>query len=145
MMFLMLTPSLACAMTICASDTAAQETTSSEKLAPIAQKPCHEMASHKAPSANSEAADNKQQPLKGVMLALDCMGVDLFHNSASFDVIDQPEMAVISNAFWIDYDIASTAIIHKTQLSRAPPQSPERLLVAATQQSLYLTTGRLRI
>ena len=117
MTLLMLTPVMTCAMAFCPMQSAhAGE-----------QKPCH------------QSKDSKKD---GPMLALDCMGVNLFQQDAQADV-PQPQASVdIIHFAWADltagYNFQPTAV----HFIRGPPFDTER---PQSQPSIILTTQRFRI
>ena len=117
MTLLMLTPVMTCAMAFCPMQSAhAGE-----------QKPCH------------QSKDSKKD---GPMLALDCMGVNLFQQDAQADV-PQPQASVdIIHFAWADltadYNFQPTTV----HFIRGPPFNTER---PQSQPSIILTTQRFRI
>lgn len=111
---LMLTPALTCAMAFCPMQTAQA----------AGGQPCHE--------ADDDA---------GLMLALDCMGVDLFQADVSNDV--QPDLSVVSLDYvWADLVVAYNFQPNSINGIRGPP---DRSVVPQSQLSLILTTQRFRI
>lgn len=111
---LMLTPALTCAMAFCPMQTAQA----------AGQQPCHEV--------------NDGDTL---MLALDCMGVDLFQASVSNDI--QPDLSIDTVDFvWTDLVTDYTVLASNINAIRGPPNRAERL---NTAPSLILTTQRFRI
>lgn len=115
MLLAMLTPSLACAMTFCPM----QKTQSSEM-------PCH------------QSDDGNGLP----MLVLDCMGVDLFQQDVSYDF--QPNQS-FEKIDYVSIDIFAlqNSFQMKANEIRGPPEWYEP--TSLTDQSLFLTTRRLRI
>lgn len=112
---IMLTPSLACAMTYCPMPVKSE------------QKPCH------------QSEDSKRD---GPMLTLDCMGVDLFQQDAQADV-PQPHSSVdIIHFAWAD--LAANYNFQPVNIAciRGPPDWAER---TPNQPSIILTTQRFRI
>ena len=124
MMLVMLTPSLACAMPICAGETAAK----------IATKPCFE---HTTNHRNQKSETGKK-----LNLLKDCMGVDLqVADDVSIhkpDLQDTPVFILALNSglpvSWPD---------NKTDGIRGPP--PYWPDIQSTQPSLILSTQRFRI
>ncbi len=117
MTFLMFTPSLACAMAFCLMQSAQAEE----------QKPCH------------KSEDGKKD---GPMLALDCMGVNLFQQDALVDV-PQPDGSVdIIHFAWTD--LTANYSFQPTDIHgiRGPPDWAG---LTSNQPSLILTTQRFRI
>lgn len=114
MTLLMLTPVLVCAMSFCPMQSAQ-----------AAQgEPCH------------QTGDNK-----GIMLSLDCMGVDLFQNDTANDI--QPDLNIDS----VDYTYADltagwSTVPDNIHGIRGPP---ERTSEPYARPSLILTTQRFRI
>lgn len=122
LMFAMLTPSLACAMPVCADEV---------RTAAVVQ-PC---AAH-----DGHHNGSKEEPLGKVNLLKDCMGIDLqvadnavsikapdFNKDISFDV------AVVPAEVW-----TSRAVIG----NRGPP--PNRPEYSPPRPSIILTTQRFR-
>ena len=121
MAFLMLTPVLACGMAFCPMTAAAQV---------AMEEPCHDMG------------NMEEKTSKPPMLALDCMGVNLFQQDAQADV-PQPQASVdIIHFAWADltadYNFQPTAV----HFIRGPPFDTER---PQSQPSIILTTQRFRI
>ncbi len=115
MTFLMLTPVLACAMAFCPMQTAQA----------AEQEPCH------------EAEDNDSGP----MLALDCMGVDLFQQDVSNDI--QPDSSVDSSSYvWADQVADYSFLPGSINSIRGPPDRGKQ---PQNQPSTILTTQRFRI
>ncbi len=113
MTLLMLTPVLMCGMAFCPTMANAAE-----------QQPCHQ----------TDGND-------GLMLVIDCMGVDLFQADVSNDI--QPDLSVDS----VDYASADLVADYNFLPSningiRGPPNKAER---PNTNLSLILTTQRFRI
>ena len=122
MTLLMLTPVLTCAMAFCPLDVA-------QAAEP---KPCHQSAEKQA-----------DEPQKGPMMALDCMGVDLFQPDVQVD-ITQPDLSVDHIDFvWADITANYDFLLTSGHFIRGPPfdDSPPHL----NSTDLYLTTQRLRI
>ena len=114
LMLIMLTPSLACAMAFC----------------PMQKTEASEMSCH-------ESNDNGNI----LMLALDCMGVDLFQKDVSNDINPDQSTEKI-DLVWIDLQNQTSAQLRSAHEIRGPP---ERLDIAQTRPSIILTTQRLRI
>lgn len=113
MMLLMLTPILVCAMAFCPMQAQAAE-----------GEPCHQ-------------SDDNQ----GLMLSLDCMGVDLFQQDISNDI--QPDQSVDSVVFaWADLVAEYNFQPDNINSIRGPP---DRTIDPQSQPSLILTTQRFRI
>ncbi len=114
MALLMLTPVLMCAMAFCPMQAA---------QAADAQ-PCHEADGH-----------------DGLMLAMDCMGVDLFQADVSNDI--QPDLSLDSIDYaWVDLVAYYNFLPSNINGIRGPPDRAER---PNTDPSLILTTQRFRI
>lgn len=113
MTLLMLTPILACGMAFCPTMANAAE-----------QEPCH------------QTDDND-----GVMLVVDCMGVDLFQQDASNDI--QPDQSV-DNIDYVWADLVADYSFKPDNINgiRGPP---DRVIDPQSQPSLILTTQRFRI
>lgn len=111
----MLTPSLACAMTYCPMPVKNEQT------------PCH------------QTGDTQQD---GPMLALDCMGLDLFQQDARFDIPLPDSSAELIHFAWADLTADYNVQPADIRFVRGPPdrtgQSPDK-------PSLILTTQRFRI
>jgi len=117
MTLIMLTPTLACAMTVCPMQSAQAEE----------QKPCH------------QSEDGKKD---GPMLALDCMGVDLFQQDVQADV-PQPDQSIYTIHFsWADLTTGYSFRPSDLHFIRGPPDGSRR---TPDQPSLILTTQRFRI
>ncbi len=111
---LMLTPALTCAMAFCPMQTAQA----------AGEQPCH------------EANDGDS-----LMLALDCMGVDLFQQDANNNI--QPDLSMDSVDFvWTDLVTDYTFLASNVNAIRGPP---DRADLPNTAPSLILTTQRFRI
>ena len=117
MTLLMLTPVMTCAMAFCPMQSAhAGE-----------QKPCH------------QSKDSKKD---GPMLALDCMGVDLFQQDVQADV-PQPDQSVDTIHFvWADLTANYSFQPADAHGIRGPPDGAGR---TPNEPSLILTTQRFRI
>lgn len=140
MMLLIITPTLACAMVLCPMQSNTETSVNKESNATPFHKPCHNMMGMEAKGRST--TQNKLQ--KGIMLGLDCMNVDLFHQTAQQDVIKAPDQILALDAFWNNVTPPVTFLIEDTPLGRGPPihENPH---LAMRQQSLYLSTSRLRI
>lgn len=114
MTLLMFTPVLVCAMAFCPMQ-AAQA---------AEMEPCHQ-------------SDDNQ----GLMLSLDCMGVDLFQQDVSNDI--QPDLSVDSIYYaWVDLVAEYSFQPNNINGIRGPP---DRTIDPQNQPSLILTTQRFRI
>lgn len=114
MTLLMLTPILTCAMTLCPM-----------KAAQAAEeKSCHEV-------------DDNQ----GLMLALDCMGVDLFYQDVSNDIPSDLSIEGVDYA-WADLVDSYSIVTNNTNAIRGPPDWSRRL---KSDFSIILKTQRFRI
>ncbi|MEZ5814235.1 MAG: hypothetical protein R3E13_05870 [Alphaproteobacteria bacterium] len=113
MTFLMLTPVLACGMASCPTMANAAE-----------QEPCH------------QTDDND-----GLMLTIDCMGVDLFQQNVSNDI--QPDLSVDSIDYaWVDLIADDSFTPDNINGIRGPPDWAQR---PQSEPSIILTTQRFRI
>lgn len=124
MVLLIITPSLACAMPICANGA---------KEGGVASKPCSE---------HHDASELKKDAIGSVKFMLDCMGVDLQKADAvSFEKasiqLDPIHHPFINNA------VLSQNIFESGAIIRGPP--PDRGDYKQSYQSIILTTQRLRI
>lgn len=116
MTVLMLTPVLACAMTFCPMQSA-------QAAEP---EPCHE---------------TEDKGAKLPMLALDCMGIDLFAQDISFDY--QPDQQLDTLDFtWVNLTTEYDFNVGHDNAIRGPPDWSH---ISQTQPSLILTTQRFRI
>jgi len=123
LMLVMLTPSLACAMPLCADEV--QVTT--------AEQPCAGHTSH-----HETKKENK--PAK-VNLIKDCMGVDL--QTADIQLLQKPDIQA-SSVFIIATDRVSAELSLDDKISiRGPP--PDWPYISQIQPSIILTTQRFRI
>lgn len=114
MTLLMLTPVLVCAMAFCPMQSAQA----------AGQQPCHQ-------------SDDNQ----GLMLSLDCMGIDLFQQDVSDDI--QPDLSVDSVDYaWIDLVADYSFKPDNVNGIRGPP---DRTVEPQNQPSIILTTQRFRI
>ena len=115
LMLIMLTPSLACAMTVCPM-----------QKAQAADMPCHQ-------SADEET--------KAPMMLKDCMGIDLFQQNVSHDF--QPDQSIEKIDYvWADFLNNNDFVLNSTNDIRGPP---EWLQVPRLHPSIILTTQRLRL
>ena len=118
-MFLMLTPILTCAMAFCPMQAA--------YAAPV--PPCHQL----------EGGSQNDAP----MMALDCMGVDLFQQNVSIDV-PQPDPSIDYLSFAsADLFVGDRFKSYWAYGNRGPPFGADVFLQA--QRAIILTTQRLRI
>lgn len=124
LMLVMLTPSLACAMPICAD----------EAQAAAVEQPC---AGH-----NGHHDSGKKEPVKKVNLLKDCMGVDLqvADDDASVKVPDLKKDIPFDIGF-VTYPTKIWTAAAAIEI-RGPPDWPDP---SQTQPSLILTTQRFRI
>lgn len=124
LIFLILTPSLACAMPVCAP----------EKQQQIIHEHCTD-------GFVSYQAREKTQNGK-VKFLLDCMGVDM--QKADTASIDKPDLKTDFVVYVLATDIVTSQITHTDADSiRGPP--PDWPSAPETQPSLILTTQRFRI
>lgn len=128
MMLVMLTPSLACAMPVCADEAQAAAT----------EQPC---AEHHAGHDTGSGKESSSSP-KGVNFLIDCMGVDLQTTDSAAVQKSDIQAGLIFAAIPI---MALPVVPAPAQSSeiRGPP--PNRLTLSQTQPSILLTTQRLRI
>lgn len=128
MMLVMLTPSLACAMPICADEAQAAAT----------EQPC---AEHHAGHDTDSGKESSSSP-KGVNFLIDCMGVDL--QTADSASVQKPDIqaGLIFSAV-INTDVPVIPAPAQSSEIRGPP--PDWLALSQTQPSILLTTQRLRI
>lgn len=128
MMLVMLAPSLACAMPVCADEAQAAAT----------EQPC---AEHHAGHDTGSGKDSSSPP-KGINFLIDCMGVDLqTADSASVqkpDIQAGPVFAAVINT---DVPVIP-APAQSSEIRGPPPDWPDFL---QTQPSILLTTQRFRI
>ena len=125
LMLIMLTPSLACAMPVCAEQTgqAAEET----------QPPC---AEHHPGGSSDSKEDTK------VKFLLDCMGVDL--QKADTASIDKPILKVAMDGYILAALVPTASIPYKAVgIIRGPP--PDWPVLSQTYPPIFLTTQRIRI
>lgn len=115
LMLIMLTPSLACAMTVCPMQAAQSGTNMS----------CHDV----------------QDSVKAPMLVMDCLGVDLFQQDVNNDF--QPDQS-IEKIDYVWADLFNNAGFEPNSMHdiRGPP---EWLDIPRLKPSIILTTQRLRI
>lgn len=121
---LMLMPSLACAMPVCAQ---------SLKSSASIEKPCHDH------EANQKSDKQKSDHIRFV---IDCMGVDLQKaDTAHFEKADIRATSI--DLLFIDNAVTSQNLIYNPQVIRGPPLD----WVSSNQNysSIILTTQRLRI
>ncbi len=126
LMLVMLTPSLACAMPICAD----------EAQAAAVEQPC---AGHSGHHQSSE----KKEPVGKVNFLKDCMGVDLqvADDAASVKVPDLKKDTPFDDSL-VAYPAKIWPAVAAIEI-RGPP--PDWLAFLLTQPSILLTTQRLRI
>jgi hypothetical protein len=127
LMLVMLTPSLACAMTYCPM----QQVQNASGGADMAQDmprdmPCHNITAQRG----------------GPMLSLDCMGVDLFLNDVVSDVQPLAALDVVSYGF-IDLFDSQASMLQNSRFIRGPPNEWAEPLTHSS--AIILTTQRLRI
>ncbi|MCE7887920.1 MAG: hypothetical protein DYH13_10530 [Alphaproteobacteria bacterium PRO2] len=125
LVFLMLTPSLACAMPVCFDKAEAVK----------ANQPC---AGH----ASEHHGDKSEPKSKKAGLMADCMGVDFQKaDTASFE---KPDLKSDSIHFIMADGLALNNVSHTDAGTiRGPP--PDWPALSQTQPSILLTTQRLRI
>lgn len=128
MILIMLTPSLACAMPVCAD----------KMQAAAAKQPC---AEHHAGHDTDGGKESSSSP-KGVNFLIDCMGVDLqTADSASVQKPDIQAGLIFSAVINTDVPVIPTPA--QSSEIRGPP--PDWLALSQTQPSILLTTQRFRI
>ena len=124
MMLVMLTPSLACAMPVCADEAHAAAT----------EQPCAEH--HPGHETSDKRSTGK------VNLLLDCMGIDL--QKADTASLDKPDLKTDPVVYALAADIGTSPPAHADSGTiRGPP--PDWPALSQTQSSLLLTTQRFRI
>lgn len=124
MMLVMLTPSLACAMPVCADEAQAAAT----------EQPC---AEHHPGHESSDKKDTGK-----VNFLLDCMGVDL--QKADTASLDKPDLKADPVIYALAADIVTSPLAHADSSTiRGPP--PDWSALSRTQPSILLTTQRFRI
>ncbi|MDY0029170.1 MAG: hypothetical protein RBR86_04410 [Pseudobdellovibrionaceae bacterium] len=132
MALLMLTPVLTCAMPFCpvkATQAAAVSASIDESNLP----PCHRQALKKG----------LETPTKeGVMLALDCMGIDLFNSGVTTDMPYPDIAADMIHYIWVDVAAGYGVMPESVRTIRGPPDDMVRVEYAPP---LILTTQRFRI
>lgn len=133
LVILMLTPALACMMSTCPVRMAQEALT----LADMNDlPPCH-----RAALLNQE---QKKQVTDAPMFLVDCMGIDLFPQTASADVVS-PDLSLIH------IDLSFDAVFHQDNsvlaqnAIRGPPAYFSSDLQLSPHSSLILTTQRFRI
>lgn len=128
MMLVMLTPSLACAMPVCADEAQAAAT----------EQPC---AEHHAGHDTGSGKDSSSLP-NGISFLIDCMGVDLqTADSASIqkpDIQTGPVFAVVINT-----DVS--VIPGPRRVAKSGGPAPDWSALSQAQPSILLTTQRFRI
>lgn len=122
-MLVMLTPSLACAMPICAEGKQAVKTE---------QPPC---AEHHSGSRKDESGGK-------VKLLIDCMGVDL-QTADSHTDLKKPDIRNDNIVYALADEILLSQADYIVSKIRGPP--PDRISYAETHPSIILTTNRFRI
>jgi hypothetical protein len=127
LMLVMLTPSLACAMTYCPMQQVQTATSGMD----MAQDMPHDMPCHKAGTQSG-----------GPMLALDCMGVDLFLNDVVSDVQPLAALDFVSYGF-IDLFDSQAVMLQNSRSIRGPPNHWAEPLTFSS--AIILKTQRLRI
>lgn len=121
-MLLMLTPTLACAMTFCPMQEAVAAQAEPE------HKSCHDMME-----------PEKEEP-SSLMFMLDCMGVDLFQQDHSFDI--RPDM-VLSDIDHVWGDFTSEYNFRPENIN-AIRDPPDKHIELRGQPSLIHITQRFR-
>jgi hypothetical protein len=130
MTFLMLTPILTCAMSVCVIEAAQAND----------EPPCHSMP---APQNGDHKSDTDTTGTKGPMFALDCMSVDLFFQHADNDTAQSQNLLDQQDIVWAhNIDISELYLISSIY-KRGPPYTDTSPL--PDNHSLYLATQRLRI
>jgi len=117
---LVITPSLACAMPVCAQ---------SSKSSSLVEKPCHD----------HESGEKKSDHIRFV---IDCMGVDLQKADASH--LEKVDLRTVSIDFpFINDEVMSQSGSYSPQIIRGPPL--DWPITHQNDSSIILTTQRLRI
>ena len=121
---LMIMPSLACAMPVCADN---------KEVFQSATQPC--AGHHSNETADQGVQDNQ------VNLLLDCMGVDLQKSDTSS--IDKPDLN-IDLVFYAPYSeiVASLTVLSSADTIRGPP---DRANLLPKTLPIFMTTQRFRI
>lgn len=123
-MLIMITPSLACAMPMCADEAQAAK----------AEQPCANQVSHHG--------DKKSGQSGKVSLLVDCMGVDL--QKADTANLDKADLKFSFVVYAVTDETALHFIAHTDAGTiRGPP--PDWPALSRTQPSILLTTQRFRI
>jgi len=130
LMILMLTPVLACMMVTCPIKTAQAAVFEAdlEKLPPC----------HRAALAHNLKDDAPQTP----MFMADCMGIDLFSQTASADLV-QPDFPLVPVVYHFEMVSVGDFAVQGQSYIRAPPISFD--VFSLGFPSLFLTTQRLRV
>lgn len=124
-MFVMLMPSLACAMPVCAD----KATQSLEQ----AQQPC---AEHHSDNTSDSNKDTK------VKFLVDCMGVDL--QKADTTSIDKPILKAAGDSYILAALVPAVSVPHiAIGIIRGPP--PDHSGLSSSYPPVFLTTQRIRI
>lgn len=128
LMLIMLTPSLACAMPVCA------EPAQAAKPMSMSEMPCHGMDHH---------SDKKEKKSSSGMLMKDCMGLEL-QVTDNGPVIHKPDISKDAPAILaLNIEPVSVwTLAEATEIRGPPPDWPSHF---QTQPSIILTTQRLRI
>jgi len=127
-MLIMLTPSLACAMPVCA------EPAQAAKPMAMSEIPCHGMEHH---------GDKKEKKSSSGMLMKDCMGLEL-QTADNGPVIQKPDIsknAPVILALNVQ-PVSVWTLGNVTSIRGPPPDWPSH---SQTKPSIILTTQRLRI
>ena len=128
MMLVMLMPSLACAMPVCADK--------AQVTAP--EQPC---AEHH-PGHDTGNGKDSSPPPKGINFLIDCMGVDL--QTADNATVQKPDIQagpVFAAIIIRDVPVVPAPVDHR-EIRGPPPDWPDLL---QAQPSILLTTQRFRI
>lgn len=128
LMLIMLTPSLACAMPVCA------EPTQAAKPMAMSEIPCHGMQHYE---------DKTEKKSSSGMLMKDCMGLEL-QVADNGPVIHKPDISKDAPAILSlnTEPLTLWTLAEATEIRGPPPNWPSHF---QTQPSIILTTQRLRI
>lgn len=128
LMLLMLTPSMVCAMPICAQPARAV------KLMTMSEMPCHDMDHH---------GDKAEKKSNSSMLMKDCMGLEL-QVADNGPVIHKPDLSKDVPVI-LAFNVQPVSVWTSGNVSsiRGPP--PDWPSYSQTKPSIILTTQRLRI
>jgi len=147
LMLIMLTPSLACAMPVCAAPAAAAQAQCAAKHKGMAHNinagEDHSGMNHNAHAGKDHHAGKQEKQSSSGMLMKDCMGVELqkADNSPSIHKPDLSKDAPAILAF--NVQPVSVWTLDDVRGIRGPP--PDWPSYSQTQPSIILTTQRLRI